>query len=221
MNSQQKFLLPAGYTTVFVAAALAFLVLIALDITGIHRTILKAIPVTTLLVLVVREIRGFPGICLAGALIGSVCGDIFLDLPREGMFLFGLVAFLIGHLFYTALFFRYANRPDEFEKAIIAGLAVFGITMVWLFYGIDPAIYPPVVFYIAVIVAMSIGALLVPSPGRILFIGAVLFIASDLVLAVNRFLADIPYGRVINISIYFLAQYILISASRMVWGKET
>jgi len=42
---------------------------------------------TTLLVLVLREIMGFPGIYLVGALIGSVCGDIFLDLPREGMFI--------------------------------------------------------------------------------------------------------------------------------------
>jgi len=62
MSSRQKLLLPAGYTIVFAAAALVFLVLIALDITGIHRTILKAIPVTTHAVFCIAMVWLFYGI---------------------------------------------------------------------------------------------------------------------------------------------------------------
>ena len=72
-----------GFTFVYVVTGAAFLVLIALDRGGIGRTILKALPVSTLIVLVLRDIRGFPGIFLTGALLGSVCGDVLLDLREQ------------------------------------------------------------------------------------------------------------------------------------------
>ena len=213
--------LPAGYTLVFTAAAVVFMVLLAMEITGPFRTIVKAIPVSTLLVLVIYQMRGFARICLAGALLGSVCGDVLLDLPGQNLFVFGLAAFLAGHIFYTLLFFRSAARPEDTEKAVIAGLIIFAGVLMWLFSGIAPELYGPVVAYIAVIVIMSIGALLVPAPDRLLFWGALVFIASDLVLAVNKFLITIPAGRLINITLYFLAQYLIIAAARGIWTKKS
>lgn len=209
-----------GFTVVYVAAGLVFLVLLAVDHVSLARTFFKAVPVSTLLVLVLRDTRGFARVCLAGALLGSVAGDVLLDLPPETFFVFGLAAFLVGHLFYTVLFFRHARRPGTFEKRMIEGLVVFAGLMIWLFHGIDPALYPPVVLYILVIVAMSIGALLVPCRKRLLFWGAVVFILSDLVLAVNKFLVDIPHGRLINITLYFTAQYMIILAARTIWGER-
>lgn len=206
-----------GLIFIYAAAASAFLIFMAMDMVGLGRTILKAIPVSTLMVLVLRDMRGFARICLAGALLGSLCGDIMLDLPYANVFIFGLVAFLVGHLFYTVLFFRYAKSPDGFNKVTIAGLVLFAGVMIWIFRTIPPALYGPVVLYIVVIVTMSIGALLVPAENRLLFWGALLFIASDVVLAVNKFLVVIPYGRVINISLYFIAQLMIIMAARAIW----
>lgn len=205
------------FTLVYVATASAFLALVAMGMAGIGRTVLKAIPVSTLIVLVLRDMRGFARICLTGALLGAVCGDILLDLPSESLFIFGLAAFLVAHLFYNVLFFRYAKSPDGFEKAVMSGLFLFAGGMIWLFRGITPALYGPVVAYIVVIIAMSIGALLVRAENRLLFWGALLFIASDLVLALNRFLVTIPCGRVINISLYFIAQFVIIMAARGIW----
>ena len=216
MNTNGK-KLSQGFIFIYVAAASAFLILMSMEIGGIGRTILKTIPVSTLLVLVLRDLRGFARICLTGALFGSVCGDILLDLPYTNIFIFGLVAFLVGHLFYTVLFFRHAKSPDGFGKLIIAGLVIFSGVMIWIFRGIAPALYGPVVLYIVVIVTMSIGALLVPSKKRLLFSGALLFIASDVVLAVNKFLFTIQYGRVFNISLYFIAQFVIIMAARTIW----
>lgn len=206
-----------GFTFVYVVTGAAFLVLIALDRGGIGRTILKALPVSTLIVLVLRDIRGFPGIFLTGALLGSVCGDVLLDLPDAGFFIYGLAAFLAAHVFYTVLFFRYAKRPSGSDMAVIAGLILFACLMLWLFRGIDPGLFGPVAAYIVVIVTMSIGALLVPAASRLLFWGALLFIASDLVLAVNKFLIAVPYGRPVNISLYFLAQFSIVAAARAIW----
>jgi len=206
-----------GFTFIYVAAALAFLVVMAMDMVGIGRTVLKAIPVSTLMVLVLRDMRGLARICLTGALLGSVCGDILLDLPYANLFIFGLVAFLVGHLFYTVLFFWYAKSPDGFAKVMMAGLVLFAGVMIWIFRGIAPALYGPVVLYIVVIITMSIGALLVPAENRLLFWGALLFIASDVVLALNKFLVAVPYGRVINISLYFIAQFMIIMAAWAIW----
>lgn len=207
-----------GFIFIYAAAASAFLMLMAMDVAGIGRTFLKAIPVSMLMVLVFCDMRGFAGICLTGALLGSVCGDILLDLPYAGVFIFGLVAFLLAHLFYTVLFFRFAKSPDKSGKIIIAGLVLFAGVMIWIFRGIAPALYGPVVLYIIVIVTMSIGALLVPALNRLLFWGALMFIASDVVLAVNKFLMPVPYGRVINISLYFTAQLMIIMAARSIWA---
>jgi len=206
-----------GFTLVYVAAGAAFLVLMAMDRGGMGRTVLKALPVSALILLVLRDVRGFARIFLTGALFFSVCGDVLLDLPHPGLFIYGLVAFLIAHLFYTVLFFRYATPPHGFQKAVIAGLILFAGLMVWIFLGIDPDLFGPVVLYIVVIIIMSIGALLVPSAGRLLFWGALLFIASDVVLAVNKFLVPVPYGRSINISLYFLAQFTIVAAARSIW----
>jgi uncharacterized membrane protein YhhN len=208
------------FIIIYFIAASAFLMFMALDIVGIGRTVLKAIPVSTLLVLVLRDLRGFVRISLVGALLGSVSGDILLDLPSTKVFIFGLVAFLVGHLFYTVLFFRHAKRPDGFDKLMIAALVVLAGVMIWIFRGITPALYGPVVLYILVIITMSIGALLVPAENRMLFMGALLFIASDVVLAVNKFLIVIPYGRVINISLYFIAQLIIIMAAMTIWVEK-
>ena len=205
------------FILIYFAAASTFLMLMAMDMVGIGRTILKAVPVSTLLVLVLRDMRGFVRICLTGALLGSVCGDILLDLSYANIFIFGLVAFLVGHLFYTVLFFRYAKSPDGFGKVMMAGLVLFAGVMIWIFRGINPALYGPVVLYILVIVTMSIGALLVPAENRLLFWGALLFIVSDVVLALNKFLVAVPYGRVINISLYFIAQFMIIMAAWAIW----
>jgi uncharacterized membrane protein YhhN len=215
MNTINKTRVP-GFI-IYVVAALAFLVLMAMNMGGIGRTVLKAIPVSTLLIFVLRDMRGFVRICLVGALLCSVCGDILLDLPYTNVFIVGLVAFLVGHLFYTVLFFRHAKSPDGFGKLIIAVLVIFSGVMIWIFRGISPALFGPVVLYVLVIITMSIGALLVPAETHMLFRGTLLFIASDVVLAVNKFLFIIPYGRVINISLYFIAQFIIIMAARTIW----
>jgi uncharacterized membrane protein YhhN len=207
-----------AFTFVYIATGAAFLLLMAFDRGGLGRTVLKAIPVSTLIVLVLRDLRGLPSIFLTGALLGSVCGDVLLDLPpHAGLFIYGLVAFLIAHLFYTALFFRFAEKPGSTDTAVIAGLALFAALMVWIFRGIDPNLLGPVVLYIVVIITMSVGALLVPAANRLLFWGALLFIASDVVLAVNKFLVAIPNGRVINITLYFLAQFTIVAAARTIW----
>lgn len=221
MMNSTRVTLSGSYTFIYAAAGAVFIALLAMEVAGPLRTVIKAIPVGTLLVYVLRNMTGRAKIYLGGALMGSVAGDILLDIGFADLFIFGLAAFLIGHVFYTVLFFMYAKRPDGLSKMIIAGLVIFAGAMMWLFRDIPPGLYGPVVAYIAVIITMSIGALLVPAANRLLFWGAFLFIASDMVLAVNKFLVAVPYGRLINITLYFLAQFMIIKASTDIWKNES
>jgi uncharacterized membrane protein YhhN len=42
-------------------------------------------------------------------------------------------------------------------------------------------------------------------------LGAVLFYASDIVLAWNKFIQPMPYGRMLNIGLYHAGQFLLIT----------
>ncbi|MGW8303969.1 MAG: lysoplasmalogenase family protein, partial [Desulfobacterales bacterium] len=84
-------------------------------------------------------------------------GDVFLALPAPKMFLFGLISFLLGHVFYAAAFFYSAgfNQWAGIGLAIsaLAGAAVF----LWLRSHLG-AMKIPVIFYILVISVMVVGA---------------------------------------------------------------
>ncbi len=67
------------YTLVFLLGAASFLIMLASDITGIGRTVAKAIPVATLLVLVIRDMHGFGRICLAGAMAWIFSGIFYKE----------------------------------------------------------------------------------------------------------------------------------------------
>jgi uncharacterized membrane protein YhhN len=41
------------------------------------------------------------------------------------------------------------------------------------------------------------------------FLGAILFLISDAILAINKFARKIPFGRAANLSLYFIAQWLL------------
>ena len=51
----------------------------------------------------------------------------------------------MAHLFYTVLFLRYAKSADGFDKVMMSGLVLLAGVMIWIFRGIAPALYGPVV----------------------------------------------------------------------------
>ena len=65
------------------------------------RTAVKTLAVALLAVLTFVE-NGPP--LLFGALVLSACGDAFLSRDSDRIFLAGLICFLVGYLFYIALF---------------------------------------------------------------------------------------------------------------------
>ncbi len=130
---------------------------------------------------------------IAGLALGAA-GDFALSRRGDGWFRAGLGAFLLGHLAYAALFLTWPipAAPGGAALALALVLLAFCGVMTRLLWPAAGALRVPVLAYVAVIAAMGLTslALPLPHPGQL---AALLFIASDAVLATELFL--VPPGR--------------------------
>jgi uncharacterized membrane protein YhhN len=127
---------------------------------------------------------GAPGAVVLGLALGAA-GDFFLSRPGDRAFVAGMVAFGAGHLAYAAALWHGTPGP---VWAVGALLALALSTEAWLAPHTG-ALRQPVRAYVALIAAMGLAALSGAAP--LALAGAVLFLASDTLLALERFvLAD-------------------------------
>lgn len=153
-----------------------------------RRTVAKTAAVALLAVLAAAE--GGPWLLIV-ALALSAAGDAFLAQDGERPFLAGLASFLAAHLAYAALFLSAGSLALLFGTPLrLAAGALMVLFAVGMFRRLRPALPAtmtmPVVAYVAAILAMGLSALGLPAPAVIA--GAVLFMASDAILAVETFL---------------------------------
>ena len=152
------------------------------------RSVLKTLAVALLAVLVVTE-RG--PLLLAAALALSAAGDAFLSREGERAFLAGLGSFLAAHLAYVALFAwsggGAALLAEGWRVAAAAAIGLFALSMlVVLWRRVKPGLRLPILAYSLAIAAMGVASLTVPNFWVVA--GAILFMASDGLLAAERFL---------------------------------
>lgn len=145
---------------------------------------------------------------IAAFALGLV-SDVFLMLPRD-MFLAGLVAALIEHILYIAGF-----RARTFDVTLFVIASAVAVISVAIFLppirralrASHPRLVMPVYAYVAVFVVMVASA--GGSGSLIALAGALLFFYSDAILAWNRFVRPIRFGRVVNIVPYHVGQILL------------
>jgi uncharacterized membrane protein YhhN len=189
------------------------------------RTALKAGGIGALvpLPLLALSMPGTPGtalILLAAALLFSCLGDIFLALKNDPRnFSRGLGAFLISHLFYLAVMLPLASAPGGLPSALgdlqWAGLALLALmaggVLAWL-WPVLGRLRLAVTAYLGVISAMAAAALCVAGAVPWLGLGALLFVLSDALIAIDKFRRPVPFrGPAIWITYY--AGQVLIAAS--------
>jgi uncharacterized membrane protein YhhN len=144
------------------------------------------------------------------ALTFGLISDIFLMLPKD-MFLLGLVAALVEHLAYIAGF---SHRPLQATLLAVASVialvsvAVILPPVVRALRKNQPALAWPVVAYVAVFVVMVSSSGSTGSP--VALAGALLFFYSDGLLAWNRFVTPLRWGRLGNIVLYHAGQALLV-----------
>ncbi len=145
-------------------------------------------------------------------LLFSLGGDILLMLPYD-LFIWGLVSFLIAHLWYIRAFWSGARPWQPLLWLAVYGAAVF----FWLRPGLG-ALQLPVLIYIGVILTMLWQAWQQAQAGhpgaRWALIGAALFVLSDTFLAFNRFSAPFAAARLATLATYFTAQWFIAASLR-------
>ncbi|MFT5675005.1 MAG: putative membrane protein YhhN [Paraglaciecola sp.] len=169
----------------------------------------KALPIFILLFVALIKLTGPSRILLSTALFLSATGDILLALDLQQGFIFGLLAFAFAHLFYTACFYRWQNWQKHYLW-LFAALAIHLTLMLYFILPVSGQLLIPVVIYMGVIAAMTCSAIMVKTAIRYILFGAVLFVTSDSLLAINKFLFALPYENILIMSSYYAAQYFLI-----------
>ena len=122
-------------------------------------------------------------------------------------FLLGLSCFLIGHICYIVAFFKEKKKAINRYAAIL--LLAYGVVMVaWIagniFKSGNYILSIAVCVYIAVILTMGWSAIQSTIP--VLMIGALSFIFSDSILAINMFITNVPISHVLIMTSYYGAQ---------------
>jgi uncharacterized membrane protein YhhN len=154
---------------------------------------------------------------ILAALMMGLIGDLLLVFSDKlKFFIAGLAAFLVGQLIYTAAFAKYGGFMI-YDALIFIALVVFLVianAKLKLELG---RMKKPVAVYAIIISAMFTMAVSLSYKGAfgtaataLIVSGAVLFLASDAVLALVRFKKDRPaFCRGLNLSLYYAAQVLL------------
>ena len=141
----------------------------------------------------------------------SLAGDVFLMLPRD-RFMAGLGSFLLAHLAYLLAFS--AGVPVGTAPALTIPLVGLSIPLLWILWPGLGRLRVPVLLYTAAILAMvwqaGARAWMLPTLGSALAAaGAVLFMTSDAILAVNRFRRPFTSAQALIMSSYVAAQALI------------
>lgn len=151
------------------------------------------------------------------ALLFSWGGDVLLMFEpiSSNFFIFGLVAFLIAHVFYI-LFYEGVIRKNGIRKNYWWFLPVI-IYYIALIYILSPnlgdmklpvRIYGIVISYM-LIQALQTGVIKNFGAATLMIAGAVLFITSDSILAINKFYEPFEYAGIAIMLTYGIAQLLI------------
>lgn len=151
------------------------------------------------------------GQLILAALVLSLLGDVLLLSERRGAFLGGLVAFLGAHVGYGAAFAVLGLSAPATGVAAVLALLAGAAVLRWLWPALGPAWRPPVLAYLVVILAMCVlAAGHAGASGRWhVAVGALVFAASDLAVAREKFVRPALANKLWGLPAYYLAQLLL------------
>ena len=185
--------------------------------------VLKALGMAPLAVLAFRVLgkaerttnrRARPGVrdsrILAAALTLSCLGDVLLHLGSRRYFGLALGVFLLAHAAYILLFVRSwprPSRPGRRELALTAAVLVYSVVVTaWLSTRLGEYAVPVIVYGVA-ITAMTVSAILAGFSTPAVWIGAILFLISDSLIAAGRFTTAPRLTAYLIWPAYYLGQY--------------
>ncbi|MEK3973312.1 lysoplasmalogenase [Psychrobacillus sp. FSL K6-1267] len=183
-----------------------YIFLIPHDPVGLKITF-KLIPMLLIILFAFHQAPGLPKIYKTLIILG-----LFVCMLADGLiywFIVGLITFLIGHIIYIFAFRKI--KKHSIPKWAAALLLIYGLIMtIWLAGTLwsekETILAVAVVLYIAVILTMGWNAF--QTGNKFAIIGATLFIFSDSILAINKFIIDVPYEHALVMLSYYGAQFL-------------
>lgn len=209
---------PQAAYLLFALAALADLWMVAVHAEG--RWITKPLLMPLLALAFALETKGKPRAArlVLAALFFSWLGDVFLMLEyrNPSFFIIGLVSFLTAHLLYIIYFARIpATEGASFIRSrpvMLLAVLAYVVELLYVLWPYLGGMTVPVLVYGIVIGTMLCFALWqygkIPQAATwLLIFGALLFVCSDSLLAINKFRSPLPHGGLWVMATYILAQY--------------
>ncbi|WP_276502945.1 lysoplasmalogenase [Terrimonas pollutisoli] len=155
------------------------------------------------------------------ALLFSWLGDVLLMLTGDNsiFFLLGLSAFLLAHIFYI-LFFHFVRIRENVKSrwylllmVVIYYTFLVSILSPWLGTMKLPVRIYGIVISFMFMLAMHMLFIKNKRAGLRMMIGALLFVISDSVLAINKFYQSVPEAAIIIMLTYGMAQFFIIEGA--------
>ncbi|MDP3312015.1 lysoplasmalogenase [Lutibacter sp.] len=197
-----------------------FIIVAAVDIIGIMFKIpslvivfkpLILLSLVTLYLVSVSEINKIYVL----ALIFSFLGDVFLMFNGELYFTIGLVSFLIAHLFFIKIVSNRLHKTSVLN--IIFSVLPFLILLLFLLFFLknylDEMLIPVLIYGITIstfgVVSMLDYLNTKSNKSLLMFVGAIIFISSDSILAINKFYSSTAIFAVLIMLTYIVAQFLI------------
>lgn len=212
-----KYKLASFFLYCFIAAAIANTVAAAGNYTfdGVVKPMLMP-----LLIMALLSNKTSNASLIITGLFFSWAGDVLLLFESKNalFFISGLVCFLITHICYIIYFLKIKSSAASLlrnQPWLAALVAAYGVGLVQFLYPHLGEMTIPVLVYAVVICTMMLCSLhvftKVSRPANGLFVaGALLFAASDSLLAVNKFFKPFEFATALIISTYCVAQLLIV-----------
>jgi uncharacterized membrane protein YhhN len=198
----------------YAISAIAVLTGLVLDLKTLY-IVAKPLLMITLLLYFHASTRGYPAWrnLVMLALGFSWAGDVFLI--SDDWFVAGLAAFLLAHVFYILAYQKTGAASGALRLSDILMFVLYGSGLIWLIYPGLGGLKTAVFLYALVLLGMGVWAHkrrggTNPASFRLVAAGAILFVLSDGLIAVNKFAFAIPAERILVMSVYMTAQYLIV-----------
>ncbi len=200
----------------FISTLILFVAFLAIFFNSIGKNALFIVlkPLTTILIIMftvffgIRKNKFYKWVVIA--LCFCLVGDTLL--LKEAYFIWGLLSFLIAHLCFSLSFIRLGGFKFYLTPLLL--LLGFGIGYYWMLYDGLQALKIPVLIYFIVILFMGWQGISVliwrnELPYTMIFIGALLFIISDALLAWAKFKVPFHWDGILILATYWTSIFLI------------
>ncbi|WP_153798660.1 lysoplasmalogenase [Foetidibacter luteolus] len=173
-----------------------------------------------------QSAKVYPRNLILGALLLSFAGDILLLKSLDPrFFIAGLLCFLGVQLLYI-FFFRRVIRNRKVNMGLLAttaaGMFIYILLFLWILWNPAKELRVPVIVYAVALSAMLVAAVtttarksLVKITTQFYIPGAIFFVLSDSLLAIEKFVVHEKFIEVLVMITYGVAQYLITTGATL------